>query len=218
MRRARPTASGLGVVGLSVLIAVAAGCGQATTPSARDGGVLAAPAATASDAPSTAAADQRGAIDQCRAGDDRGSGHERRHRAARPQPSRAATQLVPSRTRREIRRRPCPNRPRSTQLASSSTSRTSRSTRADRSSSRSIVDSAAAHLVVQQGATGLEIASLDVKPGWRRGRAGRVADRDHAALRARLLGGRHQDLGQWSRDLELGERVERPVTPGAEPL
>ena len=34
------------------------------------------------------------------------------------------------------------------------------------SSSRSIVDSAAAHLVVQQGATGLEIASLDVKPGW----------------------------------------------------
>jgi hypothetical protein len=166
VRRAGPTVSGLGVVGLSVLIAVAAGCGQATTPSARDGGVLAAPAVTAIDAPSTSA--PTSAVPSTSA-------------AATTEPPVTSAVSAPPLVPRVV-----PNPPQTTQRTepqslteaplpeppSIDTARVvvNQSNVAvntgGSSSSRSIVHSAAADLVVQQGATGLEIASLELNPGW----------------------------------------------------
>jgi hypothetical protein len=153
-------------MGLSVLIAVAAGCGQATTPSARDGGVLAAPAVTAIDAPSTpsptsavpstiAAATTAAPVTSAA--------------TAPPLVPRAvpiSPHSTPQTEPQSLTEAPLPEPPSiDTSRVVVNQSNVAVNTGGS-SSSRSIVDSAAAHLVVQQGATGLEIASLDVKPGW----------------------------------------------------
>jgi hypothetical protein len=63
------------------------------------------------------------------------------------------------------------------------------------SSSRSIVDSSAARLVVQRDAAGLEIASLDVKPGW--AEAARTESPTQITLRY-VLGSSSVDIKIWA--------------------
>ncbi len=72
------------------------------------------------------------------------------------------------------------------------------------SSSRSVVDSDAARLVVQQGASGLEIASLDVKPGWTE--AARAQTPSEITLRY-LSGSSAVDIKIWSNGAGISSSV-----------
>ena len=72
------------------------------------------------------------------------------------------------------------------------------------SSSRSTVDSAAAHLEVQQGATGLEIASLDVRPGWTE--AARTESPTEITLRY-VLGSSAVDIRIWANGAAISSSV-----------
>jgi hypothetical protein len=72
------------------------------------------------------------------------------------------------------------------------------------SAPRSIVDSAAVHLVVQQGATGLEIASLDVEPGWME--AARAESPTEITLRY-VLGSSSVDIRIWSNGAGISSSV-----------
>ena len=72
------------------------------------------------------------------------------------------------------------------------------------SSSRSVVDSEAAHLVVQQGSAGLEIASLDVTPGWTE--AARAESPTEITLRY-VLGSSAVDFKIWSNGAGISSSV-----------
>jgi len=72
------------------------------------------------------------------------------------------------------------------------------------SASRSVVDSAAARLEVQQGATGLELASLDVKPGW--SEAARAESPTEITLRY-VLGSSSVDIRIWSEGAGISSSV-----------
>ncbi len=72
------------------------------------------------------------------------------------------------------------------------------------SSSHSVIDSDAAHLVVQQGAAGLEIASLDVKPGWTE--AARAQTPNEITLRY-LSGSSAVDIKIWSNGAGISSSV-----------
>ena len=162
MRRAGPTASGLGVVGLSVLIAIAA----ATT---------AAPVTSAATAPPLVP-------------------------RAVPSPPHSTPQAEPQ----NLTEAPLPEPP-SIDTARVVVNQSNVAVNAGgSSSSRSIVDSAAAHLVVQQGATGLEIASLDVKPGWIE--AARAESPTEITLRY-VLGSSAVDIRIWANGAGISSSV-----------
>ena len=71
-------------------------------------------------------------------------------------------------------------------------------------SSRSVIDSAAARLEVHQGATGLEIASLDVKPGWTE--AARAESPTEITLRY-VLGSSSVDIRVWGNGAGISSSV-----------
>ncbi len=72
------------------------------------------------------------------------------------------------------------------------------------SSSHSVIDSDAAHLVIQQGAVGLEIASLDVKPGWTE--SARAQTANEITLRY-LSGSSAVDIKIWSNGAGISSSV-----------
>lgn len=194
MRRAGPASSGLGVVGLSVLIAVAAGCGRATTPSARVGGELADPAVTASDAPSSAAPTSAATSTTATT-----AAVTTTVVPTTVAPATTAPAVSPSATEDPLPEPPSIDTARVVVNQSNVAVNTGGS-----SASRSVIDSAAARLEVQQGATGLELASLDVKPGW--SEAARAESPTEITLRY-VLGSSSVDIRIWSSGAGISSSV-----------
>jgi hypothetical protein len=173
-----------------VLIAVVAGCGQATTPTARDGGVLAAPAATAADAPKSIDPPPSAATTPAPAAVTSPAPPTQAPVTAAPAPQATPAPsvplLVPVPPALES---PAHESPAHESPAHESPAHESEVTVPDAvsinsarvivnqsnvvstgggtgSSASSVVDSDAARVAVRLGANGIEIASLDVHPGW----------------------------------------------------
>ena len=171
---------GLGIVCLIALIAVAVGCGQTTTPTDRDGGVSAAPAATAADAPSAAMPTSvalvptASSIVPAAPPSSTASAPDSSLLASVPpaldsrdplspdsEPEVSVPDAIAINTARVVVNQ--------SNIVSTGPSRSSES--------RSVVDSSAAKLVVRLAGGGLEIVSVDVRPGWTEASRSQSADR-----------------------------------------
>ena len=221
------SAFGLGVIGLIVSTVVVAGCGPDTAPLDRDGGVVAAPATTTDDAVSTAmqtpapwsgspsvlaetatpapapSPDPSAAVPSTPASTPAP--------AASPEPSEPEPSPLPVPL-------PAPLTPEvlvpdavsinAARVVVNQSNVAVNTGGSSSSSARSVVESDAAVLVVQGSSTGIEVVSLEVRPGWVETTRSQTPDR--LTLRY-VLGTAAVDISVWASGSGLASSVSSSV-------
>ena len=219
-------ASGLGAIGLIVSAVVVAGCGPDTAPLDRDGGVVAAPATTTDDAGSKAIktpAPRSGSPSVLAETATPAPAPSPNPSAAVPStPASTPAPAPPEPSEPEPSPLPVPlpaplipevlvpdavsiNAARVVVNQSNVAVNTGGSSS---SSARSIVESDAAVLVVQGSSTGIEVVSLEVRPGWVE--AARSQTPDRLTLRY-VLGTAAVDISVWASGSGLASSVSSTV-------
>jgi hypothetical protein len=181
-------------MGLVVLTVVVAGCGPETAQADRDGGAVAAPTTTTDDAlsqelpPSTSATVIADTVTPAPSP------------PPVPAPASASAPLEPE----VLVSDPVSIHTARVVVNQSNVVNTGGSSGSSTSSARSVVESEAAVLVVQQSLSGLEIVSLDVRPGWVE--AARSDSPERLTLRY-VLGTAAVDISVWSNGSGIASSV-----------